>query len=62
MHTVSRLLPELTFGLGESPVWDNRTGHLYWVDIKAPACTVLTHKPVRTGWPIPFLRWLMICA
>ncbi|MEP2683871.1 MAG: SMP-30/gluconolactonase/LRE family protein [Sulfitobacter sp.] len=34
---VTRLLPDLTFGLGEGPAWDDRAGLLYWVDIKAPA-------------------------
>lgn len=37
MSNATRLLPDLAFGLGESPVWDERSATLYWVDIKAPA-------------------------
>lgn len=37
MPTVTRLLPDISFGLGESPVWDERTQKLFWIDIQAPA-------------------------
>lgn len=31
-----RVLPDVTCGLAEGPVWDDRAGRFYWVDIKAP--------------------------
>lgn len=40
--------------LGEGPVWDERTGTLYWVDITAPALyatDVATRQTHR--WPMP---------
>ena len=54
MTSVTRLLPDTTFGLGEGPVWDDRAGVLYWVDIKAPALHALdpatgTHQ--SWDWP-----------
>jgi sugar lactone lactonase YvrE len=42
--------------LGESPCWVARTGHLYWVDLRAPALHRL--EPVAgaiTTWPMPEL-------
>lgn len=40
--------------LGEGPVWDERAGHLYWVDIKAPAIWRLDPKIGATKtWPMP---------
>lgn len=40
--------------LGEGPVWDERAGHLYWVDIKAPAIWRLDPKTGATqNWPMP---------
>ena len=40
--------------LGEGPVWDERTGTLYWVDIKAPAlfATEVAARQTRR-WPMP---------
>src|SRR5580700_57393 len=40
--------------LGEGPVWDDRTGTLYWVDIKAPAlyATDVAARQTRR-WPMP---------
>jgi xylono-1,5-lactonase len=40
--------------LGEGPLWDERDGALYWVDIKAPAAHRL--HPAgggKTTWPMP---------
>jgi sugar lactone lactonase YvrE len=41
-------------GVGESPTWDDRTGQLWWVDIRAPA---LHRTAPATGetttWPLP---------
>lgn len=37
MTQPKRLLPDHTFTLGEGPSWDERTGKLYWVDIRAPS-------------------------
>lgn len=54
MPTVTRLLPDLTFDLGESPVWDVHSRQLYWVDIKAPALHRLhpeTGAHTRWDWP-----------
>lgn len=33
--TARRLVPDLEMLLGESPLWDDRTARLYWVDINA---------------------------
>lgn len=33
MTQITHLLPDRRFGLGEGPLWDDRTGHLYFVDI-----------------------------
>ena len=40
--------------LGEGPVWDERSGTLYWVDIKAPAlyATDVAARQTRR-WPMP---------
>jgi sugar lactone lactonase YvrE len=39
--------------LGEGPVWDEREGVLYWVDIKAPAIWRLDPKTgERKSWPL----------
>lgn len=54
MPPVTRLLPDITFGLGEGPVWDDRAGILYWVDIKAPALHALdpvTNAHRSWDWP-----------
>ena len=40
--------------VGESPVWDDTTGRLWWVDIRAP--TLLRTDPATGGtetWPMP---------
>ena len=40
--------------LGEGPVWDERAGHLYWVDIKAPAVWRLDPRSGEAkSWPMP---------
>ncbi|HEY8614472.1 MAG TPA: SMP-30/gluconolactonase/LRE family protein [Roseomonas sp.] len=41
-------------GTGESPVWDDRLGRLWWVDIPAPAlhCTDPATGKTET-WPLP---------
>jgi sugar lactone lactonase YvrE len=40
--------------LGEGPVWDERTGTLYWVDIKAPALFATDAAARQTRrWPMP---------
>lgn len=40
--------------LGEGPVWDDRAGQLYWVDIKAPAIWRLDSKTGATqSWKMP---------
>src|SRR6185295_11992320 len=40
--------------LGEGPLWDEREGALYWVDIKAPAVWRLDPRSGETrNWPIP---------
>jgi sugar lactone lactonase YvrE len=40
--------------LGEGPVWDDRSGTLYWVDIKAPALHALHFATGKTRrWPMP---------
>jgi sugar lactone lactonase YvrE len=40
--------------VGEGPVWDQRSGTLYWVDIKAPAlyATDVAARETRR-WPMP---------
>ncbi len=44
---------EQTDILGESPVWDERTGSLYWVDIRAPALRRLHEASGRVHtWPL----------
>lgn len=54
MPPVTRLVPHLSFGLGESPVWDDRTHQLYWVDIKAPALHRLDPQSgAHTCWDWP---------
>jgi sugar lactone lactonase YvrE len=37
MHPEVTCLADAACLLGEGPVWDERAGRLYWVDIKAPA-------------------------
>ena len=40
--------------LGEGPLWDEREGALYWVDIKAPAVWRLDpHSGETRSWPMP---------
>lgn len=40
--------------LGEGPVWDERSGTLYWVDIEAPALYALHLATGKTQrWPMP---------
>jgi sugar lactone lactonase YvrE len=40
--------------VGEGPVWDERTGTLYWVDIKAPALYATDAAARQTRrWPMP---------
>ncbi len=40
--------------LGEGPVWDERSGTLYWVDIKSPALLATDVAARRTRrWPMP---------
>jgi sugar lactone lactonase YvrE len=50
----ARQLIDLPLGVGESPVWDERIGKLYFVDINAPAVFRLT--PETNGlerWDMP---------
>jgi sugar lactone lactonase YvrE len=56
---MSRFLPRILDSapralVGESPVWDEATGRLWWVDIRAPA---LHRTAPATGvtetWPVP---------
>jgi len=40
--------------VGEGPVWDERSGTLYWVDIKAPALFATDVGTLETRrWPMP---------
>jgi sugar lactone lactonase YvrE len=40
--------------VGESPVWDERRGHLWWVDIRAPALHRTNPADGQTAsWPLP---------
>lgn len=42
--------------LGEGPLWDERAGVLYWVDIKAPAIWRLDRQGGSAhSWPMPHL-------
>jgi sugar lactone lactonase YvrE len=54
MHPSVTCLVEAGCMLGEGPVWDERTGQLYWVDIKGPA---IHRFDPATGeqrrWPAP---------
>lgn len=36
MIEAMRCLPDVSCALGEGPVWDDRAGRFYWVDIKGP--------------------------
>jgi sugar lactone lactonase YvrE len=48
-----RLLDDAPRALvGESPVWDEVQGCLWWVDIRAPALHRTTHHDVTRSWPL----------
>ena len=42
--------------LGECPLWDERTGTLWWIDIRAPALRRLDPQgDAVSSWPLPEL-------